>query len=700
MTSVYRLGDELDRLIVRCEICVRERFNEVLLLQQAEAGLRLPRPPADVPPPTQTCENVYSYDVRWQQKISGPYDATADDIARLCEHLSTRKHVLYTYINDDKLSPLLDLGRGEYELPTCVNAHGWPAPILPTALAAAANNQSPDDAYLLYDDRHREMVERRLLAMEEEPLRMFVAVATCEDTSAFEAFCRGELHDPPFTEKIVCALRAYPSRRLEMTPGFSISQTPIFDDDAAARVPPPKYRVPGAAGFVLDYTLTNATVPMCDEDEWRRLEEQHDAMRREVNEERWRSSFLEAIRTKQELKSETVSIRLEVRSAMAFECDWLYVDYELYLPRGWRAADDCQREWVETTDGELASAGCTQLSKNAVVGCSSADDEYARPIVSLVGLGLLFGLFVGPSYLLWLLFGTMLLAAAYGVSPKIDSSDEPIAHLNYSIDLLLTRDTAVTDVSSKENPMIYFQVTSRRSFDRYVVEGYTYWRLPTQRGYSRQTLRTWKPTSTLRRHIQDFFLGGGQRLADLRYVAYPPDEYYPKGRDHSVLDPTLASKFGFVTQTAGVISLVADVEIRSPSAATSTVPSNKSRGRQTIDNILANLKQSLGKESKLDFDKNKARSARVRAAELIRQLQAERAHIQRRSYQMGAVIKRDAPSSRVLYQANAGVLESKSTDPSDDDEAAYQSAPPNAAPSFSGYREDGDPTDERRPLLA
>lgn len=697
MTSVYRLGEELDSLTVRLELCVHEHSNEEgLLLQQAEAGLRLPRPPAESPP-CESSTHVYSYNVRWQQKIGGPYDATADDITRLCDHLSTRKHVLYTYVNDDKLSPLLDLGRGEHELPNCLTAHGWPAPILPTALAAAANNQAPDDAYLLYDDRQREVVERRLLAMEEEPLRMFVVVATCDDTSAFEAFCRGELHDPPFTEKILCAMRAYPSRRLEMTPGFSVPQTPIFDDTL---VPPPKYRVPGAAGFVLDYTLANATVPVCDEDEWRRLEAQHDAVRHEVNEERWRSRCLEATCAKKELKSETVSIRLEIRSAMAFECDWLYVDYELYLPQGWRTADDCQREWLETTDGELAKAGCTQLSKNVVIGCCSADDDSARPIVALVGLGLLFGLFVGPSYLLWLLFGTLLSAAAYGVSPKIDSSDEPIAHFNYSLDLLLTRDPAVKGVSSKENPIIYFQVTSRRSFDRYVVEGYTYWRLPTQPGYSRHTLRTWKPTSTLSRHIQDFFLGGGQRLADLRYVAYPPDEYYPKGRDHSVLDPTLASKFGFVTQTSGFLSLAADVAIRSPSAATSLVPSHKSRGRQAIDNILANLKQSLGKESKLDFDRDKARSARVRAAELIRQLQAERAHIQRRSYQMGSIITRNAPPSRVVPRAHPGVPESKSTDPSDDDDGAHEIAPPSAAPSSVGYREDSDPTDERRPLLA
>lgn len=396
-------------------------------------------------------------------------------------------------------------------------------------------------------------------------------------TGKVSTLTAGEIDDPATCmyvlfgdTKLVC-LKAYPCGRLECTPGFS----------RLVRLPQCEYIVENASK-VPDWA---------EEDEVRRVE----------------------VRAKP--YEFDVGLVLQLESALNFDCDWIFLEYEVHLPRGWRGVDG---DWTTTDDGASMCAGCTQLSQ---VG---GESDFTGWI--LAG-GLFFGLLIGPSYALGVIFGAVLLVWSYGGQTQSDG----MAHFNHPIVMHLKKDH---DAPLSQAPCLYLHASSRRSFDRCVVEGYTHWRLPTTSSQVNVDLRTWRPLNGIRDQVQDFFIGGAHRLADLRYARYAPDDYDTKPRAFN-------SKYGFLAQTSGTIRLSGRVVV--PPTTTKEAPTSpqeeeevpvmeKSRGRKIIDNILANLRASL-KTGDLEWDPDESRLARDRALELIQKLRAERRDI--RNYVMG-----------------------------------------------------------------
>ena len=215
-------------------------------------------------------------------------------------------------------------------------------------------------------------------------------------------------------------------------------------------------------------------------------------------------------------------------------------------------------------------------------------------------------------------------------------------------------------------PRLYVSVSARRSFERYTVEGYGHCRLPGRTGTYRERLVTWKPVGRVRDMIQDFFLGGAHRLADLRYAAHPPDEWHAHP-DQRYAESSFLSKFGFMTERSGAVDVefsVVEVRPRSKKVKLNALTPSEDRAERLksrsasararlnrLDAILADYRSKLKVGSDYtadDFDKNKGRSAAQRAAELIRKLEDERASAKvDRPHEMGSTTRaRPAPTPR------------------------------------------------------
>ena len=230
-------------------------------------------------------------------------------------------------------------------------------------------------------------------------------------------------------------------------------------------------------------------------------------------------------------------------------------------------------------------------------------------------------------------------------------------------------------------------VSAQRSFERYTIEGYGHTMIPRRSGRYRERLVTWKPVGRVRDWIQDFFLGGAHRLADLRYAAHPPDEWHahPDQRhDHS---PFL-SKFGFMTERSGAVDVEFFVsEIKPPEkqkrpenaddAATARNRDDRLKSRSAsararlgrLDAILADYRAKLkiGSDySADDFDKDRDKSAAQRAQDLIRKLEEERKQAKAANAARLDKVRKEARMAQRLNDADG----ERSRDDDDDDDAA------------------------------
>jgi len=97
-------------------------------------------------------------------------------------------------------------------------------------------------------------------------------------------------------------------------------------------------------------------------------------------------------------------------------------------------------------------------------------------------------------------------------------------------------------------------VSARRSFDRFTVEGYAHFRLPTTTTMKTERLVSWRPAARMRDKLQDFFLGGAHRLMDMRYTAYPPADWEPDPKRRNI-ESSFLCKFGFVTERSGAVDV-------------------------------------------------------------------------------------------------------------------------------------------------
>ncbi|KAK6183795.1 hypothetical protein SNE40_002424 [Patella caerulea] len=94
-------------------------------------------------------------------------------------------------------------------------------------------------------------------------------------------------------------------------------------------------------------------------------------------------------------------------------------------------------------------------------------------------------------------------------------------------------------------PVIYVEVLSLDSWQRYRTEGYTYFQLPGKPGTSVETSDCWRPAQkSVVSQLRRFFIGGSPELEFPTYTGIP-----------STFDGSHLSKFGFRTETTGSITM-------------------------------------------------------------------------------------------------------------------------------------------------
>ncbi|KAI9362904.1 ciliary basal body-associated, B9 protein-domain-containing protein [Zopfochytrium polystomum] len=112
--------------------------------------------------------------------------------------------------------------------------------------------------------------------------------------------------------------------------------------------------------------------------------------------------------------------------------------------------------------------------------------------------------------------------------------------------------TTMRNGSRLKWPRLYVEVCSMDSWDRHVVEGYSYVEIPRTAGCFNLELPTWRPVTTPAADMKSMLIGGSSELEDITYGAIP------NGHKGSKL-----IKYGFQCETSGMVELSLNVVLQS-----------------------------------------------------------------------------------------------------------------------------------------
>ncbi|NXY90456.1 MKS1 protein, partial [Alcedo cyanopectus] len=113
----------------------------------------------------------------------------------------------------------------------------------------------------------------------------------------------------------------------------------------------------------------------------------------------------------------------------------------------------------------------------------------------------------------------------------------------FSLEMFFTQGDESED-SLPQWPVLYFEVLSLDSWQRYRVEGYGSLVLPASPGLHMLTIPTWRPVELgTVAELRRFFIGGSPELEDLTYVRIP-----------STFKGERLSRLGFRTQATGSVT--------------------------------------------------------------------------------------------------------------------------------------------------
>ena len=98
----------------------------------------------------------------------------------------------------------------------------------------------------------------------------------------------------------------------------------------------------------------------------------------------------------------------------------------------------------------------------------------------------------------------------------VDDSDavegtQFVSHFSFPLDFQLLAQTE----NMAERPYLLLQVNSIDSWGRHRVEGYGFVHFPSEPGYHKIEVETWRPRGSLTSEIHSFFLGGSIRIHKL-----------------------------------------------------------------------------------------------------------------------------------------------------------------------------------------
>lgn len=86
-----------------------------------------------------------------------------------------------------------------------------------------------------------------------------------------------------------------------------------------------------------------------------------------------------------------------------------------------------------------------------------------------------------------------------------------VSHFSFPLDFqFLAHEDKV-----QERPYLLLQVNSVDAWGRHRIEGYGFARFPSEPGFHKITVETWRPRGSLHSDIHSFFLGGSIRILKL-----------------------------------------------------------------------------------------------------------------------------------------------------------------------------------------
>ncbi|GFR46371.1 hypothetical protein Agub_g7952, partial [Astrephomene gubernaculifera] len=138
----------------------------------------------------------------------------------------------------------------------------------------------------------------------------------------------------------------------------------------------------------------------------------------------------------------------------------------------------------------------------------------------------------------------------YPACPASDTPAREVAHLAHPLELeWVSRGGAGGGrgggPAENKYPVLFFQVCSLDSLNRYASQGYGWLglegRVP---GSGSHVVRTWRPLGTIREGLAQFFIGGSPELADLAYLTTPAG-----------FNGRILNKYGFKTESGGAIKV-------------------------------------------------------------------------------------------------------------------------------------------------
>ena len=117
-----------------------------------------------------------------------------------------------------------------------------------------------------------------------------------------------------------------------------------------------------------------------------------------------------------------------------------------------------------------------------------------------------------------------------------------VSHFSFPLDFQLL---AQTDKMA-DRPYLLLQVNSIDSWGRHRVEGYGFVRFPSEPGYHKIEVETWRPRGSLQSEIHSFFLGGSIRIHKLEELIRT--KYIDEQGKADVVN-----RFGLETENSGKI---------------------------------------------------------------------------------------------------------------------------------------------------
>jgi len=433
---------------------------------------------------------------------------------------------------------------------------------------------------------------------------------------------------PRFYEKVLCTIKVYRNNTMETTPGFSEEEpedesNPMFTSSHDLNMRQMKgsklstFRFTTPRGSQYEYTIENKNAVPSVVSAERMIAEEMYKDKKKVEERRNRSGRMLFGKPNSVDVPFFLHVNLEIVSAMGFDDQggFVFAEYETVLPKSWSFASQVPGvNWGgRNPPNELTVTGTTHMARPMYLKPKiSATNETAfgtanvprstevmsgyrsKFLGTIMFLSIVVGMILGEAYIVWLFGALFMLVSIMGLTSSGIYEHEladPVYHFGHptSIHLAPPTEYLTNPTMMSSAPSILFQLSSKHAFQRHIIEGYGFVKIPTTPGNYETDVKLWVPRGGIRSEMRNFFIGGAYRLHDLRSIEMPAD----------MGGASFLSKFGFRTEKSGTLKIRMSVAAQAEPVVSSdgSIDGDLGRsqtlnGRSTVEDILTRVRNN------------------------------------------------------------------------------------------------------------